>query len=170
VNFFNLTAQIPKSKKVRDTSTIIERSIDTVGELPHSQMIEERQFCSNASSKLTIEQFISSLLKYGVLLASVVVLLGGILYLVFCGNEPANYQLFRGEPSQLSSPVPIVKEALSGNPLSIIQLGLLILIATPITRVALSVLIFLWQRDWLYAIITLFVLSELLYSFIGAYF
>lgn len=166
--FFNLTAK-SLSEEVRKSSSIIEQNINTVDHLSNSPRAEDKSFSSNLH-KPTIERLISYLLKYGVLLASVVVLTGGILYLVIYGTEPANYRFFQGEPSQLCSPIGIVTAALSGNPLGIIQLGLLILIATPVTRVALSVLIFLWQRDWLYAIVTLFVLSELIYSFIGAYF
>jgi uncharacterized membrane protein len=46
----------------------------------------------------------------------------------------------------------------------LIQLGLLLLIATPVARVAFSVLAFAEQRDWLYVSITLVVLAVLVYS------
>jgi uncharacterized membrane protein len=46
----------------------------------------------------------------------------------------------------------------------VIQLGLLLLIATPIGRVVFSVIGFVRQRDWLYVAITLLVLRLLLYS------
>lgn len=168
MNFFNLT-KVTWLEKVKDSSSVIEQSIDTLDKLSNSQIAEDKNLSSNLC-KLTIERFISSLLKYGVFLASAVVLVGGILYLIVCGTEPASYQSFQGEPRELCSPIGVVTTALSGNPLGIIQLGLLLLIATPLSRVALSCLIFLWQRDWLYGIVTLFVLSELIYGFIRAYF
>jgi uncharacterized membrane protein len=51
----------------------------------------------------------------------------------------------------------------------LIQLGLLILIATPIARVAFSVVAFLYQRDWTYVVVTLIVLGLLVYSLLGGH-
>jgi uncharacterized membrane protein len=50
---------------------------------------------------------------------------------------------------------------------SIIQLGVLLLLATPIARVAFSVAGFALERDRLYVIITFVVLAILLYSLIA---
>lgn len=47
---------------------------------------------------------------------------------------------------------------------SIIIFGLIVLLATPILRVAISVLIFFHQRDWPFVFITLLVLTLLLIS------
>ncbi len=57
--------------------------------------------------------------------------------------------------------------AIAGRPYAIIGLGMLLLIATPVMRVALSVFFFLAQRDWLYVGITLFVLAVLVLSLFG---
>ena len=46
----------------------------------------------------------------------------------------------------------------------IIQLGLLLLIATPVARVVFSVIGFVRQRDFVYVVLTLIVLAVLLYS------
>ena len=48
-----------------------------------------------------------------------------------------------------------------------IQLGLVLLIATPVARVAFSVVAFLLQRDRTYVVITLIVLAVLLFSLTG---
>ena len=48
-----------------------------------------------------------------------------------------------------------------------IQLGLLLLIATPVARVAFSVFVFMNQRDRTYVAITLIVLTVLLVSLTG---
>jgi uncharacterized membrane protein len=45
---------------------------------------------------------------------------------------------------------------------------LLLLIATPIARVAFSIAGFLIERDWLYVAFTVIVLVILLYSFVGS--
>jgi uncharacterized membrane protein len=58
----------------------------------------------------------------------------------------------------------VLMGALAGKPYAIIGLGMLLLIATPVVRVALSVFFFLSQRDWLYVGITLFVLTVLVLS------
>ncbi len=58
----------------------------------------------------------------------------------------------------------VVQGAVAGRPYAIIGLGLLLLILTPIVRVALSVFFFLSQRDWLYTGITLLVFCILLLS------
>lgn len=58
----------------------------------------------------------------------------------------------------------VVAGAAARKPYGIIGAGMLLLIATPVVRVALSVFFFLAQRDWLYVGITLFVLAVLLVS------
>jgi uncharacterized membrane protein len=121
------------------------------------------------ASEQRLEQFISNLLKYGVLLSSAVVLVGGILYLMRYGAEPADYRFFLGEPAAFCSPKGVITEVLAGHYRGIIQFGILLLIATPVVRVAFSFLAFLWRRDFAYAVLTFLVLAGLIYSFIGAY-
>jgi len=53
------------------------------------------------------------------------------------------------------------------QPLSVIQLGLIVLIATPVIRVIACVVGFGWERDWKYVVISLLVLGLLLVSLIG---
>lgn len=113
-----------------------------------------------------IEQLVGNLLRYGVLLATTVVLVGGILYLIRHGGEAPHYQFFRDEPSAFRTPEGVATAALAGRRRGIIQLGLLLLIATPVARVALSLLAFVRQRDFTYIIVTAIVLAGLLYSLI----
>ncbi|MEH1784419.1 DUF1634 domain-containing protein [Nostoc sp.] len=121
-------------------------------------------------SEQRFEQFLGNLLRVGVILATALVLTGGILYLIRHGNEAPNYQLFRGELPEFRSPSGVVTSVESGRHRGIIQLGLLVLIATPVVRVACSLLVYLQQRDFTYIIVTLIVLFGLLYSLIGGYF
>ncbi|AUT04434.1 hypothetical protein CLI64_20095 [Nostoc sp. CENA543] len=125
---------------------------------------------TKTDKELQLENILSQLLKYGVFIACAVVLWGGLLYLNVHGSERANYQFFRGEPDTLRSPVDVMQAASSGSSSAIIQLGLLILIATPILRVIISLVMFFWQRNFIYVILNLLVLSALLYSLIGAYY
>ncbi|OUL33045.1 hypothetical protein BV372_17860 [Nostoc sp. T09] len=121
-------------------------------------------------SEQQLETLLSNLLKYGVLLASTVVLIGGILYLIRHGSEPVTYQFFQGEPSEFRSPVGVINAVLSGSRRGIIQLGLLLLIATPVLRVVISLLAFIWRREFIYIVVTLIVLASLTYSLVGAYY
>lgn len=146
-----------------------EEAPDCEANLPSECEVNPAQNVTQISSDRELEQFISNLLKYGVILSSAIVLVGGILYLIRHGAEPAEYQFFQGEPSVFCSPKGVVTAVLSGSRRGIIQLGLLLLIATPVARVAFSLLTFLRQRDLSYVIVTLFVLAGLIYSFIGAY-
>lgn len=129
----------------------------------------DRNSITKTSSEQQLENLLSNLLKYGVFIASAVVLLGGILYLIRHGAEPAEYQLFRGTPAEFRSPTGVVEAVFSGSSRGIIQLGLLLLIAIPIVRVIVSLLAFIRRRDLIYIIVNLFVLVALTYSLIGAY-
>ncbi len=115
-----------------------------------------------------IEIIIGTLLRTGVILAAAVVLAGGILYLVQNGHNTTHYTTFHGEPARLKSLSDIFHGAIALDPREIIQLGLLLLIATPVARVLFSVIGFAIERDYLYVIITLIVLGILLYSLLGS--
>jgi uncharacterized membrane protein len=112
-----------------------------------------------------VEQFLGNLLRGGVLLAAAVVLFGGVLYLVRHGDAPApDHRVFRGVPAQMRSPEGILDQVLEFQSEGIIQLGVLLLIATPVARVVFSVIAFARQRDHTYVVITLIVLAVLLFS------
>ena len=111
-----------------------------------------------------LEQVIGRLLQYGVLLAAAVTLLGGVMLLVHHGAAPASYSVFQGEPAHLRSLTAIISGAFSGQATSIVQLGLLLLIATPVARVAFTLVAFALQRDRMYVVVTTVVLGLLLYG------
>jgi uncharacterized membrane protein len=115
-----------------------------------------------------IELMLGNLLRFGVLLSAFVVVAGAAIYLARYGFEPANYSIFRGEAAALKSAPAIILGALHLSGKSIIQLGLLLLIATPVARVIFSAIGFIIERDYLYVALTLIVLAVLLYSLIGS--
>jgi uncharacterized membrane protein len=114
-----------------------------------------------------VEQIVGALLRSGVIVAAVIVLMGGILYLIRYGATLPDYRVFRGEPAGLRNLSGIVSDALSFRIRGMIQLGLLLLIATPVARVAFSVFAFTLQRDRTYIIVTLIVFAVLMYSLLG---
>jgi uncharacterized membrane protein len=115
-----------------------------------------------------IEVIIGNLLRAGVTLAAAVVLLGGVIFLVRHGFEPAGYRVFAGEPSDLRHLSGIAWASRHARGRGIIQLGLLLLLATPVTRVAFAAFAFAMERDWLYVAVSVFVFVVLLYSLVGA--
>jgi uncharacterized membrane protein len=116
-----------------------------------------------------IEKTIGNLLRVGVIASALLVFSGGLLYLIHQGGQPAPSNLNQFQPTPLRNPLLIVREAATGDPLGLIMLGLLVLIATPVTRVLFSVVVFALQRDRLYVCFTLFVLVILLYSLFSGY-
>lgn len=115
-----------------------------------------------------VEQVVGNLLRAGVLLAAAVVLVGGVWYLIEHGHESPNYRQFApdqrpGELRTLSGTAAAVRSLHSRG---VLQLGLLLLIATPIARVVFSVYAFAREHDGTYVAVTLLVLAVLLYSLI----
>jgi uncharacterized membrane protein len=120
---------------------------------------------------LTDQQFenmIGNLLRIGVSLSAFVVAFGAVIYLVRHGRSPADYRVFRGEPSEFRNLSGIVHSALTFHGRGIIQLGLLLLIATPVARVAFAIWGFAAEHDRMYMIFTGIVLIVLLYSLLGS--
>ena len=112
-----------------------------------------------------LERLLGTLLRIGVLSAALVVLAGGGIYLVRHASEATQYGTF--DPDRLPllrTPHGIAEAALGLSGRAIIQLGLLLLIATPVARVIVSAAGFAGQRDFTYVALTAFVLGVLLYS------
>ena len=114
----------------------------------------------------SIERTLSTLLRAGVLISGLIVLAGGIYYLAAHGAEPADYRHFAGQPAAHRIIGQIAATAFALRAQSVIQFGILALIATPILRVAVSLVGFTMERDAKYVGITALVLALLLYSLI----
>jgi len=115
-----------------------------------------------------VESIVGNLLRIGVLLSAAVVLAGGILYLLHYGAGIPDYKVFRGEPEELKGLSGIIEGALSLRRRGLIQLGILLLIATPVARVVFAIIAFAFQKDVTYVIISIIVLAVLSFSlFLG---
>jgi uncharacterized membrane protein len=118
-----------------------------------------------------MEIWISHVLRGGVLLSGAVILIGLTLY--FVGGpqvgEPERLADVIGTGGQTTSITPgsIWAGVMHGEATAIIEFGVLLLILTPMTRVAMTVLLFLVQRDTIYVAITLTVLVILTIGLIG---
>ncbi|MDQ2839684.1 MAG: DUF1634 domain-containing protein [Acidobacteriota bacterium] len=115
----------------------------------------------------SIERSVSVLLATGVIIAGSVTLVGGALFLSHHWRDTVDYRAFHGEPS-IDRLIPeIVVGAFKLRGRSVIQFGMLLLIATPVARVALALYGFASERDREFVVITALVLAILLYSLIS---
>lgn len=114
-----------------------------------------------------LEVIISGLLRTGVLLAAVVVLLGGICFLAKHGGEQPEYHAFHATPASYRSVGGIIHAVTPSECRAVIQFGLLLLILTPVARVAFSLAGFALEHDGTYVVLTVVVLGILLYSLLG---
>ena len=125
-----------------------------------------------AGDQLKVDQKMDAimgiLLRSGVVLAAAIVLVGGILFLMRHKTPVTDYHIFSGEPSDLRTISGIFSDVKAFRARGLIQLGLLVLIATPVARVVFSLLAFMYQKDWKYVVFTAIVLGLLLYSLLGS--
>jgi uncharacterized membrane protein len=123
---------------------------------------------------LQVELFIARLLRWGVILSFVIVAVGVVALAL---TDQTGYQqthfgdlnslitYHADHPGFPNSVGDVWAGVFDFRPYAIISLGLLILIAIPVMRVAVSVIAFIFERDWLYVAITFFVFVMLLLSF-----
>jgi uncharacterized membrane protein len=126
------------------------------------------QTSNHAWTDQRIENSVGNLLRAGVSLSAFVVMFGAVIYLARHGRSPADYRVFHGEPTDLKSLPGILHSAFTFHGQGIIQLGLVLLIATPVARVAFAIWGFAAEHDRLYMIFTGIVLIVLLYSLLGS--
>jgi uncharacterized membrane protein len=113
---------------------------------------------------------VSRVLLIGVLVSGAVLFTGMVLMLVegMTGyQEPFSTQLLTSKPGTLSFPTTIggvLAGVVALKPVAVIELGALLLIATPVVRVASSAVLFLAQKDYLYTVVTTAVFAILVIS------
>lgn len=115
-----------------------------------------------------LQQLIGNTLRWGVTIACTLAAIGGAMYLMQHGGEPMpDYTYFDYNdpaccPADYTTLEGIWQGLTAGSARSWIQLGVIALLLTPITRVVLSLFDFLRERDWLYSFITAFVLTVII--------
>jgi uncharacterized membrane protein len=107
---------------------------------------------------------VAGMLRFGVTLAALVVFLGGVLLLRHPWTPTPDFSHFEVGDKNLTNLQGIFHEVMQLKGRSIIQLGLVILIATPVARVAFCVVGFARQRNRLYVVVSVLVLLILAYS------
>ncbi len=122
----------------------------------------EREMLDVAHS---MDLWISYVLRGGVLIAAAIILVGLALFLAH-GPGGSVAPWLRARPIA-TSPALIARGVLARRPLAVIQLGVLALILTPLARVALTAVLFVVERDWVFVAITATVLVILALGLLG---
>jgi uncharacterized membrane protein len=115
-----------------------------------------------------LEITMGNLLRVGVLLAAGLVTIGALLYLAQHYADHTSFHAFKLESPDLRTVAGIVKLAAHLDSPGLIQLGLLLLIATPVARVAFAIVGFALERDRLYVVVSCIVLAVLIVSLLHA--
>lgn len=117
-----------------------------------------------------VELAISGLLRIGVLTSLLVVLTGTVMTFIHHPHYLSSHHDLVGltrPGAEFPHTVPSVLRGLEHSQgRAIVMTGLLLLIATPVLRVAISILAFVYQRDRTFVVITTVVLALLLTSFV----
>ena len=111
-----------------------------------------------------VQAILGTLLRVGVIVSTVIVLLGGIIFLSTQNSHLVSYSEFKPEQAKFSSVAAIIKGLKTFDGLAIIQFGVLLLIFTPIARVVFSIFSFLMEKDYMYVIIGIIVLAVIITS------
>ena len=115
-----------------------------------------------------LNDVIALILRAGVYISGTILVVGLVAFLIQSPDSHSSItEVMRG--SKIKPDIPSTFAAVAnglrhGDALSIIQLGALVLLATPVVRVAVSIFLFLAEADWLYTILTAVVLALLLIS------
>lgn len=111
-----------------------------------------------------IEISMSVILTIGMLLSSCLVILGGTSFLIQHGSENILTQFIQSDLYHTN--INMILNDVSGfSSIGIIELGILVLVATQIIRVAMLVCFYGITRDYWFSCISLFILIVLVYSF-----
>jgi len=95
--------------------------------------------------------------RIGVIVSISIVIFGGVVYLSRHGSETPEHSTFTGVPVFVEAPH-VIGGVLDFRGRAIIQIGIMLLIATPILRIIFSIIGFAIEKDKLYVAISLLVL------------
>ena len=117
-----------------------------------------------------MRQVIGSLLRWGVILSAAVTAIGGLFFLWAHGAEQVpSYHRYSGTLLQYRNVRQLIGGVVHGNSESLIQVGIMMLIATPVARLVFSLFTFTKEKDFVFAGITLLVLCILAFSMMGGF-
>lgn len=127
----------------------------------------QKQSDGAAPDEHAMEVRLAKLLTLGTTVSAAVVLIGVSLYLWKHSGDTLDFRTFQDHPDELNAPATIVSRAWAFDAQAIMQFGVLLLVLTPIARVAFTLLSFVVRRDWMYVVISAIVLGVLCLGLLG---
>jgi uncharacterized membrane protein len=115
---------------------------------------------NGAGALLAVEKAVSLVLRIGVILSATIIG-AGLALLAAKGTVSGETRLDAAIPYPRNLGA-LLAGLLALDPASVIMLGLVVLVATPIVRVAVSIAAFAVERDWRYVAVTAIVLTILI--------
>lgn len=110
------------------------------------------------------EWVIGWILLVGISVSALIILSGGILFLIHHGHD--NIQILLQNTSTYKTLPEIVNALMTMKATSVMELGILMLVATQVLRVGLLAIFYIAIRDMMFTSFSLFILAMLLYSFV----
>lgn len=125
---------------------------------------------SDRAPARVIESAISTILRAGVAISITIIAIGLAMTFAhhrdYFSSRPALGTLIDARANYTASMSSVLEGAREGRGQSIVMIGILVLIATPVIRVATSIALFAAERDGVYVVITSVVLLLLILSFV----
>ncbi len=120
-----------------------------------------------ARRKVDFNTVIGKVLRYGVITSFVVISVGSAL--LFAEGQTGYYPLVSAgqliqRSTSLTGLAPLIRGIVSAKTYAIISLGLLILLATPVVRVFISIFLFMEEGRRAFVLITTIVFALLMFS------
>ncbi len=112
---------------------------------------------------------IGRVLRAGVVISMSIVFVGGAVYLYRHGHSVADYREFKGVPRFVQYNLRLFREAFNLKGQAIIQIGIILLIATPVLRIIFSAIGFVLEKDYLYVGISILVLFIIFMSAVSGH-
>jgi uncharacterized membrane protein len=115
---------------------------------------------------MEMDDVIAYVLRIGVVISVILIMIGAMLLFLQGSSNGFAIGELASTGSKINSSLfsfsDIINGLLSYQGLDFILLGLVVLIITPIARVIASVLSFMYERNWLYVVITLIVFIDIM--------
>lgn len=111
-----------------------------------------------------LELWIGKVLFASIVIAFLILVVSGSVYLVHHGGEPMHKHIFLSEPQRYTNLRQIIVAVSSGDLRSILMLGLLLVLLGQILRVFLTGIIFAIQQDGVFFAISAVIFIILVYN------
>ncbi|MEN2436636.1 DUF1634 domain-containing protein [Weeksellaceae bacterium A-14] len=116
---------------------------------------------------IDLNRSVGNLLRLGVILSVAVSLVGFVRLFVEGYKMPVNFKALDMTTENIFTK--FWKDLLRGEGMAIIQLGILLLILTPVMRIIFALAGYLKEKDYTYVVISLIVLGIITISFLTGY-